>query len=445
MRLSTKNLMVIISVAMILLMQTYESKSKHEKTILPEYPETQSSLYSGYLGTSHSDMHYLLVDGLSKESPLVLWLNIGCSSLLDFVNHNGPAEIDSLSNKFKKNDFAWNKLAYMLYIDLPGVGFSTLNHKQATEKIYLDSVKEGLLVFFKKFPNLSSKRLFIGGEGLSGTFIPNLSNEIILYNKSAVDKINLKGIMIGNGVIDLSKRSSYFIHYAFYHGFYSIENKDKLSDACGHTFPYNYENTNCKQAFNEAYNQIGDINLINIYKDCLQNSSSNKFNKSGHANNFVYQVLEGSYTDSDLDYTGCDETGDAYAYFNNPLVKKALHVNESSKWTECSVNSIQVNEEKTTSFYMNLIHENIQIMLYSGNLDAVVPFNQLRDWLIKLKIELLNPSFKAWALPNSEINGGSVTFYKNLTYYLVHGFGHYSSSKKAEIQFIFSHFLDHIS
>lgn len=63
-----------------------------------------------------------------------------------------------------------------------------------------------LLAFFqKKFPSYSNKKVYLAGEYYAGKWIPDLALKIVTYNlNNPNSKINLKGILVGNGVMDFS-------------------------------------------------------------------------------------------------------------------------------------------------------------------------------------------------------------------------------------------------
>jgi carboxypeptidase C (cathepsin A) len=61
-----------------------------------------------------------------------------------------------------------------------------------------------MLDFFKKFPEYTANGFWIAGESYAGKYIPDLAVLIDQYNQfneSKTFKINLKGIMIGNGIM----------------------------------------------------------------------------------------------------------------------------------------------------------------------------------------------------------------------------------------------------
>ena len=65
---------------------------------------------------------------------------------------------------------------------------------------------DALKYFFTYYPEYKKNNFWIAGESYAGKYIPDLAFRIDHYNldptTTAEDKMNLKGIFIGNGVID---------------------------------------------------------------------------------------------------------------------------------------------------------------------------------------------------------------------------------------------------
>jgi len=62
------------------------------------------------------------------NDPVILWFNggPGCSSLFGMTMEIGPYVMGDEDTSFKRNAYAWNKEANVVYIEMPaGVGFST--------------------------------------------------------------------------------------------------------------------------------------------------------------------------------------------------------------------------------------------------------------------------------------------------------------------------------
>jgi carboxypeptidase C (cathepsin A) len=103
---------------------------------LPDAPVFTTNTYSGYLTvTDTKAIHYVFAESESDPStdPVVIWLGggPGCSSLLGFMQENGPLAIDDGEDYIKTNPYPWNTRANVLYIELSaGVGYSIAGTKQ---------------------------------------------------------------------------------------------------------------------------------------------------------------------------------------------------------------------------------------------------------------------------------------------------------------------------
>ena len=215
---------------------------------LPNY-SYRGRLYSGYLSVSTTkQFHYMfnLAHQDWENKPLVLWLNggPGCSSLDGWSAENGPMQMDANGN-FSLNEYSWHKAANMLYIESPGdVGFSYIDSKldyelEINDDIAAEDNFKALLDFFSKFPTFKGKDFYISGESYAGIYVPMLAYKIINYNKDAKSsaKINLKGILVGNGVADWNyDTENAMIDFAFSHHLtsYAIRNKAKRNEKLLH-------------------------------------------------------------------------------------------------------------------------------------------------------------------------------------------------------------------
>ena len=107
------------------------------KAAIPEYEKVTSlpapygditqndwGMYSGYVNLPNTDkhIHYLLVQSAQETratDPLLIWFNggPGCSSMLAFLQENGPYLVADGETTFKKSDHSWNREANVLYIE----------------------------------------------------------------------------------------------------------------------------------------------------------------------------------------------------------------------------------------------------------------------------------------------------------------------------------------
>jgi carboxypeptidase C (cathepsin A) len=105
-------------------------------TSLPDTTPFDSDTYSGYLKVSDTkELHYVFTESLDTPTtdPVLIWFNggPGCSSMLGFMQENGPRIIDDGETVVKTNPYPWNTRANVMWLESPaGVGFSTAGTAQ---------------------------------------------------------------------------------------------------------------------------------------------------------------------------------------------------------------------------------------------------------------------------------------------------------------------------
>jgi carboxypeptidase C (cathepsin A) len=151
---------------------------------LPDAPAFTTNMYSGYLPvTDTKSLHYVFAESENDPStdPVVIWFNggPGCSSMLAFMQENGPLAIDDGEDYIKTNPFPWNTKANMLWIESPaGVGYSLagteedLNQNDMTQS---EDALAALKQWFGKFPEYLPNKLFVSGESYGGIYVPYLT------------------------------------------------------------------------------------------------------------------------------------------------------------------------------------------------------------------------------------------------------------------------------
>lgn len=131
----------------------------------------------------------------------------GCSSLTGLFLELGPSSIDEHSNPVY-NPHSWNSNASVIFLDQPvNTGFSYSGGSVSDTVAAGKDVYALLTLFFKQFPQYAHQDFHIAGESYAGHYIPVFTSEILSHKKT---NINLKSIMIGNGLTDgLSQYPSY--------------------------------------------------------------------------------------------------------------------------------------------------------------------------------------------------------------------------------------------
>jgi cathepsin A (carboxypeptidase C) len=79
-----------------------------------------------------------------------------------------------------------------------GVGFSYCDYANCTASDTSTAVDNHnvLKAFFKGFPEFAKNDFYITGESYAGVYCPTLAEQVM---NDATNKINLKGLAVGNG------------------------------------------------------------------------------------------------------------------------------------------------------------------------------------------------------------------------------------------------------
>jgi cathepsin A (carboxypeptidase C) len=204
------------------------------------------SLYSGYipLNDGKKNMHYMFVEAAENpsEAPVLIWTNggPGCSSMLGFMQENGPYHIASGATgpDFSESATSWNREANVLYLDQPaGVGFSTCagnlsctfnDHTSGQDNL------DVILAWFEKYPEFKNNDLFLSGESYGGIYVPYMAYFIDQHNTDnaaddSVFKPNLKGFAVGNGVTNWDyDTTAAFVEMGYWHSLYDTALYDQF-------------------------------------------------------------------------------------------------------------------------------------------------------------------------------------------------------------------------
>ncbi|ONK78253.1 uncharacterized protein A4U43_C02F16250 [Asparagus officinalis] len=411
-----------------------EPLSAEDKVIkLPGQPQVSFEQYSGYISVDKMKQRALFyyfaeaeIDPATK--PLVLWLNggPGCSSVgVGAFSENGPFRPSG--QMLVRNEYSWNREANMLFLESPaGVGFS-----YSSDNSYYGGVDDNMtamdnLVFlqrwFEKFPQYNNRDLYIAGESYAGHYIPQLANLMVQFNRR--EKIfNLKGIALGNPVLefatDFNSRAEYFwshglISDSTYHIFTSVCNysryvgeyyRDSLSPICERVMSQVTKETS---RFVDKYDVTLDVCISSVLSQSL--------------------VLSPQQVTERIDVCVEDETVN---YLNRKDVQEALHARLEgvTKWTVCSsvLEYELLNLEiPTISVVGLLVKSGIPVLVYSGDQDSVIPLTGSRTLVQRLANELrLNTTvpYRVW-FEGQQVGGWTQVYGGMLSFATIRGASH---------------------
>ncbi|XP_021745654.1 serine carboxypeptidase-like 45 [Chenopodium quinoa] len=418
-------------------------------TSLPGQPPVNFQQFSGYITVDEvkkRNLFYYFVQAETNPSskPLVLWLNggPGCSSIgAGAFSEHGP--FSPSGNGLIKNEFSWNKEANMLYLESPaGVGFSYSVNKSFYNGVNDEMTARDNLVFLQKFlakyPEYKNRDLFLTGESYGGHYVPQLANLVL---KSSL-KSNLKGVAIGNPLLEFNNDFNSRAEYLWSHGLISDATYEISEKICNYSqirrqSQKGFFSAPCKLVISQINSEIGKfIDSYDVTLDVCLHSVS----QQAHVLN---QMMDEEKIDVCLD----DETTQ---YLNRKDVQKAMHAHliGVTQWATCS-NVLNYHmddlEVPTLPLLGTFTKSGVRVLIYSGDQDSVVPFIGSRTLINGLAKELgLNTTvpYRTW-LTNRQVGGWTQVYGDILAYATIRGASHEAPlSQPARSLVLFRSFLD---
>lgn len=306
--------------------------------VRPNFGNVES--YSGYFTVNkecESNLFFWFFPAQTswKGAPVVLWLQggPGSSSLFGLFEEIGPFSFDK---KFKRREFSWNLENSLLFIDQPvGTGFSftgkdcyAANETQVSEQLY-----SALVQFYQLFPEIKTNKFFVTGESYAGTYIPAIGYKIHQSNQHAEFKINMKGMMIGNGWMDKHYQGN-DSEYLFQIG---------LGD------------------LNTRFQQEGIQTLLR--RNLLRNTHNLKEECDGYD---IYNYMKSKSDSMDSPYT---------SFLDSQEVRNSIHVGNQSFDDFSKIVYNHLNDENIKiKLKVEELLEHYPIVFYNGQLDTVCPY-----------------------------------------------------------------------
>eukprot|EP01104_Vermistella_antarctica_P015327 TRINITY_DN5001_c0_g1_i1.p1 TRINITY_DN5001_c0_g1~~TRINITY_DN5001_c0_g1_i1.p1 ORF type:complete len:509 (-),score=68.17 TRINITY_DN5001_c0_g1_i1:59-1585(-) len=448
-------------------------------TSLPGVPEQPSfDQYSGYVTVDESAgraLHYWFTESTSDDptkDPVVLWLTggPGCSSVGAFFTENGPWIAVDNGNSLELREYSWNRIANVIWLESPaGVGFSYSNTtsdytQNVTDARTADDSYAFLLGFFERFPQFSTNPFWITGESYGGHYIPTLAQRIVEGNKQGSDpNIALVGFMAGNPWTYMPIDNQGAIDDWVQHSLLDWQSGNLISTLCNMSGvgplakrelspdqerAMVNEEINCTTLLDKAADTLGPINIYDIYVNVCSNAFESLYmdrlaQLGSPAHQVMSKVHQQHRTLNDRSGSGGVRVNnvDAYSYQYNPCndpvgnymnradVQAAININPAwiptkGGWEGCS-SVVQYDyhdvESSVIPVYEQLFHEKLHILVYSGDVDGIVPTTGTRAWIDALDRNITTP-WHHWT------EGGQVagyaTVYDDFTFTTIRNAGH---------------------
>ena len=256
------------------------------------------------------------------------------------------------------------------------------------------------------------------------------------------EKINLKGIIIGNGVVkpEADTSDSTYLDFMFFHHLISYEQRLEYLEICVNN---KTNETECNEFKDDLFDLISKLNKYDILRKCyIPSPKSNLKN-----NNFYFNYAPWAFNKLKTNKNegpSCINVSALENYLNNNTVKDNLHV-KKKEFNVCNMtvsNIYNQSEEGSFDSIKYLIDNNIRILIYSGDTDLVVPFNGNQLWIKKLNLTLKD-KWKSWKMDDeNDYIAGYKVIYDKLTFITIRGVGHLVTKwKPKEAFYIFRQFI----
>ena len=357
-----------------------------------------------------------------------------------------------------------SKRVNMIWLEAPaGVGFS---YNDKGDHAYTDErcAHENYLAvqkFFELFPsfNKPKSKFFIIGESYAGVYIPSLAELIVKGTLDGSYKgAKLEGIAVGNGCTGLNRGTcghgtegtAYTWKYLMQTPFVPEKAKKNVNKACNWKAAYNNErdaySDECVDQLNDTLDLFSNINIYDVYGEChdhpgcintgeaygLPSKSHGVHGRVGpHKKPYETtnkktgkkHVLKVSVAKQ------CIESKLASAYFNQPEVQRATHVDIATNGLTCWSIHATVEDFKYTKTLHDiprdiypLLIKHIGVTIFNGDADVCVPYTDNEAWTAKMGFPV-RKEWHPWEYYSNELGGSGRQVGGYATEYDVSGHG----------------------
>ncbi|KAH7916117.1 Alpha/Beta hydrolase protein [Hygrophoropsis aurantiaca] len=413
------------------------------------------SVYTGYLDVDEGAKHLFFYFFESRRDPakddVMMWINggPGCSSGMGLLFELGPCSIDMTKaspNGTNWNPYSWNKEANIFFLDQPvGVGYSYADFGETVETTEeaARNVHAFITIFFETFKQFAGRSLHLAGESYGGRYLPVFASEIYDKNKVAESEgrpsLNLKSIMIGNGITDIS---------TLYEGRYQIECGTAALDV-----PFQQISTcvriksalpRCQALMrNSCIDQFDHMNCGAAVQFC-DNEMTTAYWASGRNVYDVSMVCK----EQDLCYPDENAVAD---FLDLTSTRQMLGAESPGKFTVCSntvgrnfVSHLDKWAHHTQHYVAELLERDIRVLIYAGTYDYQCNWIANKLWVDKLewsgRTAYAGQTWRDWLVDGH--TAGATKKAGGLTFATILGAGHMvPHDKPAEAQAMVSRWL----
>ncbi|KAF3774010.1 putative serine carboxypeptidase [Nymphaea thermarum] len=375
--------MVIVTLLLQLSLPTEvcSSATSDRITRLPGQPPVDFQQFAGYITVDRKGeraLFYYFVEAKTEPSskPLVIWFNggPGCSSVGGGAfSENGPFRPNG--NILVRNEYSWNTAANMLYVEMPvGVGFS----------------------YLRNMSQYKNRDLFITGESYAGHYIPQLAELLIRANKQQ-NEFNLKGIALGNPLLESYTNYNSRAEFLWSHGLISDPAYRVLSQNCNFS---RFLSEVLRRNVSSICSRV--MRIVDRETSSFVDEYDVTLDKCISPLQMHSLVLRPTQMTEKIDVCVLNKTE---IYLNRPDVQTALHARLATgvpKWEKCSsvlkYNKLNM-EISTINLLGSIVKFGIPVLVYSGDQDSNIPLTGTRTQIHGLAARLgLNTTVGGWTI-----------------------------------------------
>lgn len=370
--------------------------------------------------TTPGEMFYLYFENRARsdDAPVVIWLTggPGCSSEIAVFFENGPFSLTP-DGEVKEREYGWDVEANMIFVDSPlNVGYSYSEDPEDrvfTEPRVSADLLDFLQEFFKARPKLAKNDFFVTGESYAGHYIPVFAAKIWRHNEhtAADNRINLKGVAIGNGLTDPGNQYGSYAAFAESNGLIS----STASGAIQLAWPI------CKAGISVCNDGI-DLACDAALVYCQMSQFAPVLAIAAGIN--IYDIRKQCVSPLCYDFSIADK------YLNDADTKRKFGVPAERRWQECDMT---VNAQFEADFMRDysaevafLLEKGLRVLIYAGDQDLICNDLGQEIWTKALvwsgQAEFNSAEVKAWSVDGKV--AGSVRAAGAFTHVTVADAGH---------------------
>uniref|UniRef100_A0A1B6GYX6 Carboxypeptidase n=1 Tax=Cuerna arida TaxID=1464854 RepID=A0A1B6GYX6_9HEMI len=347
-----------------------------------------------------------------ESAPVVLFLQggPGASSIYSLFEENGPL---TYKETLGRRQYSWNVKNNLLFIDQPvgtGYSFTRKGCYAENETVLGAELYSAMVQFYQLFPELGGNKFFISGYSYAGHFIPALGYTIHKNNPGAQVKINLSGMMIGNGWMDAIYQND-LGSYLYQLG---------LVDTTGRDVYYDYQRRFLEHMRNKEYEKALEIRTAEVSDVYLK---------------YVGNVSILNYLQDNVIFPTPYEQ-----FIQRPDIRRAIHVGNTNFSFESSIVAEKMGVDPVLSVkpWVEELLESYPIVFYTGQLDIICAYPTVENFENNLnwsgEARFMNSARQKWC-----VNGKQVGYLKgehNLYDVMIRNAGHAVPFDQAEWAFI---------